>query len=155
MVTSSSRISGLRIRHEALDTAPHPDSAEWRSVCCRELCQSNSSTAGLGHQRRNSALEMMFYTAKQFPERYRGNAFAAEHGSWNRSKRTGYKIISLPLQHGVPTGEYDDFMTGFVISDDEVWGRPVGVVQAEDGSLFVSDDGSNTVWKVMYSGTKQ
>jgi glucose/arabinose dehydrogenase len=87
-----------------------------------------------------------------FPKEYMLDAFAAEHGSWNRKKRTGYKVIRIPIKDGVPTGEYEDFMTGFVTADGDVWGRPVGVTVGNDGSLYVTDDGSNTVWRVSYSG---
>ena len=81
-----------------------------------------------------------------------GDAFAALHGSWNRAKRTGYKVIRVPQRRGVPTGEYVDFLTGFVTPEGDVWGRPVGVSVAKDGALFVSDDGSNAVWRVSYAG---
>ncbi len=103
-------------------------------------------------QSHSASLEMVFYTGKMFPKEYRNEAFAAEHGSWNRAKRTGYKVIRVPQKNGVPTGEYEDFMTGFVTPQGDVWGRPVGVAVANDGSLFVTDDGSNTVWRVSYSG---
>jgi glucose/arabinose dehydrogenase len=97
-----------------------------------------------------ASLEMVFYTGEQFPKEYAGDAFAAEHGSWNRARRTGYKVIRVPVRNGAPTGEYEDFMTGFVTSDGNVWGRPVGVTVGRDGALFVSDDGSNTIWRVSY-----
>jgi glucose/arabinose dehydrogenase len=103
-------------------------------------------------QSHSASLQMEFYTGTQFPAEYRHDAFAAEHGSWNRSRRTGYKVIRVPLQSGVPTGEYEDFMTGFVTPEGEVWGRPVGVAVGRDGSLFVTDDGSKTVWRVSYQG---
>lgn len=103
-------------------------------------------------QSHSASLEMAFYTGGQFPAEYTGDAFAAEHGSWNRARRTGYKVIRVPLRDGVPTGEYEDFMTGFVTPTGEVWGRPVGVAVAKDGALFVSDDGSNTIWRVSYAG---
>ena len=83
---------------------------------------------------------MTFYTGRQFPQEYGNDAFACEHGSWNRSRRTGYKVIRVPLHGGVPTGEYEDFLTGFVTPDGNVWGRPVGVTVAKDGSLLVTDD---------------
>jgi glucose/arabinose dehydrogenase len=97
---------------------------------------------------------MAFYTGKQFPQEYSNGAFAAEHGSWNRTRRTGYKVIYVPIKDGVPTGEYVDFMTGFVTPDGNVWGRPVGVTVARDGSLFVSDDASDSIWRVSYQGEK-
>jgi glucose/arabinose dehydrogenase len=103
-------------------------------------------------QSHTASLEMVFYTGAQFPREYVNDAFAAQHGSWNRAKRTGYKVIRVPQRAGVPTGEYEDFMTGFVTPEGDVWGRPVGVATAKDGALFVSDDGSNTVWRISYAG---
>jgi glucose/arabinose dehydrogenase len=99
-----------------------------------------------------ASLEMTFYEGKQFPSEYRGNIFASEHGSWNRNKRTGYEVIRVPVKNGKATGEYEDFLTGFVTSDGKVWGRPVGVAVAEDGSLLVSDDGSDSIWRLSYTG---
>jgi glucose/arabinose dehydrogenase len=103
-------------------------------------------------QAHSASLGMTFYDATQFPSEYRGSIFAAEHGSWNRSKRTGYKIIRVIVKDGAPTGEYADFATGFVISDSEVWGRPVGVAVDKDGALLVSEDASGTIWRISYSG---
>jgi glucose/arabinose dehydrogenase len=103
-------------------------------------------------QSHSASLQMCFYTGKMFPREYRNEVFAAEHGSWNRAKRTGYKVIRVPQRNGVPTGEYEDFMTGFVTPQGDVWGRPVGVAVAKDGSLLVTDDGSNTIWRVTYIG---
>ncbi len=99
-------------------------------------------------QSHSASLEMVFYTGSNFPKEFNGDAFAAEHGSWNRAHRTGYKVVRVPVKNGVPTGEYEDFMTGFVTSDGGVWGRPVGVAVAKDGALLVTDDGSNIVWRV-------
>jgi glucose/arabinose dehydrogenase len=99
-----------------------------------------------------ASLEMTFYTGQQFPAEYRGDAFASEHGSWNRSKRTGYEVIHVPLKNGKASGEYQDFLTGFTTAEGQVWGRPVGVTVAKDGSLLVSDDGSNSIWRVSYEG---
>jgi glucose/arabinose dehydrogenase len=105
-------------------------------------------------QPHSAPLGIAFYdapdTAAGFPASYRGDAFVALHGSWNRSKRTGYKIVRLLLRDGVPTGEYEDFLTGFVIDDDRVWGRPVGVAVARDGALLVSEDGNGTIWRIAY-----
>jgi glucose/arabinose dehydrogenase len=98
----------------------------------------------------SASLGMTFYDGTQFPAEYRGHIFAAQHGSWNRSKLTGYKVIRIPVQDGTPTGEYEDFMTGFAVSDTEVWGRPVGIAVAQDGSLLVSEDGNGTIWQVSY-----
>jgi glucose/arabinose dehydrogenase len=99
-----------------------------------------------------ASLEMLFYTGTQFPAIFRGDGFAAEHGSWNRKERAGYEVIRLPMKGGHATGEYEDFLTGFVTKDGQVWGRPVGVAQANDGSLFISDDGSRSIWHVVYTG---
>jgi glucose/arabinose dehydrogenase len=87
----------------------------------------------------------------QFPAEHRDSIFAAEHGSWNKAMRTGYKVIRVPLKNNAATGEYEDFLTGFVTSDGQVWGRPVGVTVASDGALLVSDDASNSIWRVSYS----
>ena len=83
--------------------------------------------------------------ASKFPAEYQGDIFAAQHGSWNRDPRVGYEVIRVPLhQTGKATGEYEDFLTGFVLPNGQVWGRPVGVTVCTDGSLLVSDDGSNS-----------
>jgi glucose/arabinose dehydrogenase len=98
----------------------------------------------------NASLGLTFYEAKQFPEKYQGQLFVAEHGSWNRSVRTGYEVIMAIMKDGHATGAYEDFLTGFVLPDGNCWGRPVGVAVAQDGSLIVTDDGSNSVWRVSY-----
>ncbi len=103
-------------------------------------------------QSHSASLQMEFYTGTQFPSEYRGDAFASQHGSWNRSRRTGYKVIRVPLRDGAPVGEYVDFLVGFVTPEGDVWGRPVGVAVAGDGALLVTDDGSNTLWRVSYQG---
>jgi glucose/arabinose dehydrogenase len=103
-------------------------------------------------QAHSASLQMTFYDATVFPPKYRGGAFASLHGSWNRGKRTGPKVIAVPLQDGVPTGEYEDFMTGFVVDDDAVWARPVGVAVAHDGALFVGEDGNGTIWRIAPQG---
>jgi glucose/arabinose dehydrogenase len=106
-------------------------------------------------QAHNASLQLAFYDGKTFPAEYQGDIFAAQHGSWNRDPRVGYEVIRVPLhQTGKATGEYEDFLTGFVLPNGEVWGRPVGVTVAPDGSLLVSDDGSNSIWRVSYIGAK-
>jgi glucose/arabinose dehydrogenase len=90
-----------------------------------------------------------------FPRTFASDIFAAEHGSWNRDPRAGYEVISIPMTDGKATGEYDDFLTGFVTKDGHVWGRPVGVTVANDGSLLVVDDGSRSVWRVTYTGASK
>jgi len=99
----------------------------------------------------SASLEMTFYDGQSFPNDMHGDIFAALHGSWNRSTRTGYKVIRVHLRDGIPTGEYEDFLTGFVIDDDHVWGRPVGVAVAHDGALLVSEDGDGSLWRVSYT----
>lgn len=103
-------------------------------------------------QSHSASLGITFATGAKLPEEYRGVAFAAEHGSWNRARRTGYKVIRVPMKNGVPSGEYVDFMTGFVTPDGDVWGRPVAVAEGKDGALFVTDDAGNCVWRVSYVG---
>jgi glucose/arabinose dehydrogenase len=104
-------------------------------------------------QPHNASLQLTFYEGKQFPAEFKGDIFASQHGSWNKSVRVGYEVIRVPLhQKGDASGEYEDFLTGFVLPDGNVWGRPVGITVAPDGSLLVSDDGSNSIWRVSYSG---
>ena len=101
----------------------------------------------------NASLQLTFYDGTQFPADYRGDIFASEHGSWNRSARVGYEVIRIP-RHGTSraTGEYQDFLTGFVLPSGQAWGRPVGITVAADGSLLVSDDGGNLIWRVSHIG---
>jgi glucose/arabinose dehydrogenase len=104
-------------------------------------------------QPHNASLEIAFYEGKQFPAEYQGDIFASEHGSWNKSTRVGYEVIRVPLhQTEHATGEYEDFLTGFVVDNEHVWGRPVGVAVAPDGSLLVADDASNAIWRISYMG---
>jgi glucose/arabinose dehydrogenase len=105
------------------------------------LIQAHSATLGLA-----------FYEGTMFPAEYRGNAFVALHGSWNRSQRTGYKIVRVPMRNGKPAGGYDDFIAGWMTdpSSRSVWGRPVGLVALPDGSMLVSDDGGGVIWRVTY-----
>jgi glucose/arabinose dehydrogenase len=103
-------------------------------------------------QPHNASLELVFYEGKQFPAEYEGDIFSSQHGSWNRSPRAGYEVVRVPLhQSGHASGEYQDFLTGFVLPNGDVWGRPVGVAVAPDGSLLVTDDGSNSIWRVSYT----
>lgn len=103
-------------------------------------------------QAHNASLQFTFYGGKQFPAEYQGDIFASEHGSWNRSVRAGYEVIRIPLhQSGKASGDYEDFVTGFVVDNGHVWGRPVGITIAQDGSLLVSDDGSNSIWRISYA----
>ncbi len=102
------------------------------------------------------AMDVLFYTGAGFPERYRNGAFVALHGSWNRAKRAGYKVVFVPFEDGRPVAGPEDFVTGWMLGEDrrEVWGRPVGLLQMPDGSLLVSDDGAGTIWRVTYDGPR-
>ncbi len=101
-----------------------------------------------------AVLDFLFYTGKQFPKRYQGGAILALHGSWTRSKRVGYSLVFAPFKNGKPTGEMQDLLTGWMLSPDQrqVWGRPVGLLQLPDGSILVSDDGGNKIWRISYKG---
>ena len=106
------------------------------------------------YQSHSAALNLTFYTATSgasaFPKEYLGDAFAVFHGSWNRAFRTGHKIVRVRMKNGEPTGEYDDFLTGFIVDDGNAWGRPVATVVNHDGSLLLSDDGANVVYRISY-----
>ena len=101
-----------------------------------------------------AVLDIMFYTADQFPAKYKNGLFLAFHGSWNRADRIGYKIAYIPFENGKPTSGPQDFLTGWMLNPDDrhVWGRPVGLLVLPDGSLLVSDDGGNKIWKISYKG---
>lgn len=105
-------------------------------------------------QSHSAPLNLTYYNGKQFPSEYDGDLFVTSHGSWNRAYRTGYKIIRIYAPNGKATGEYQDFVTGFVVNDANVWGRPVGITVAKDGSLVFTDDASNSIWRVTYVGNK-
>jgi glucose/arabinose dehydrogenase len=102
----------------------------------------------------SAALGLVFYVGKMFPGEYNGDAFAALHGSWNRQKLTGYKIIRIRFKDGkLVDNAYEDFLTGWLPSEtsNEVWGRPVGLLVISDGSLLICDDGANKIWRVSYA----
>jgi len=109
------------------------------------------------YQAHSASLGLEFYTATSgkyaFPAEYVGDGFAMLHGSWNRGFRTGHKVVRVRMKDGVPTGEYEDFMTGFIVDDGDAWGRPVSAVVLNDGSLLVSDDGANVIYRVSYEKT--
>lgn len=125
-------------RHEG----KHPELKD-KTIVPDVLLQSHMASLGL-----------TFYDGDQFPEAFHHDGFAAEHGSWNRARRVGYKVIRIPLTAGKAPGEFEDFLTGFVTEDGNVWGRPVGVAVAKDGALMVTDDASGTIWRVEYAGKK-
>ncbi|PRY49842.1 glucose/arabinose dehydrogenase [Arcticibacter pallidicorallinus] len=99
-----------------------------------------------------ASLGFTFYTAESFPEKYKNGAFIGQHGSWNRSEFSGYKVAFVPFENGKPSGKQEDFLTGFIVEggDKDVYGRPVGVAVAKDGSLLVADDAGNTIWRVSF-----
>ena len=156
-------------------TGPNPQrtaalSESEANNCKREDMSSKVRTPDVLVQPHMASLQMVFYpsarvwggdpdkapaadkTHHPFPQTYWGGAFAAEHGSWNRANRAGYEVIYIPMRNGKATGEYDDFLTGFVTKDGQVWGRPVGVTVGKDDALYVTDDGSRSVWRVSYVG---
>jgi glucose/arabinose dehydrogenase len=138
-------------------TGPNPQApaltADQAKDCKRVDLSSKVITPDVLVQPHMASLEMVFYPSSgEFPKTFDGDAFAAEHGSWNRLNRAGYEVIRIPMHDGHATGEYDDFLTGFVTPEGKVWGRPVGVAVAKDGSLFVTDDGTRSVWHVTYIG---
>ncbi len=108
------------------------------------------------YQAHSASVALQFYTATSgasvFPKQYQGDGFAVLHGSWNRAFRTGHKIVRVLMKDGVPTGEYEDFLTGFIVNDGDAWGRPVSNVIAKDGSMLLSDDGANLIYRISYSG---
>ena len=116
-----------------------------RAVVPALLIQSHSAPLGIA-----------FYEGAMFPAAFRGSAFVALHGSWNRSKRTGYKIILVPFRDGHPTGGYDDFVIGWMTDENghTVWGRPVDLLVLRDGSLLISDDGAQKIWRVTYAAAR-
>ena len=101
-----------------------------------------------------AVLDFIFYTGKQFPKEYQGGAFLAFHGSWNRSMRVGQSIAFIPFKDGKPAGPITEVVKGWMIAPDqrEVWGRPVGLLQMPDGSLLITDDGNNRIWRLSYKG---
>jgi glucose/arabinose dehydrogenase len=103
-------------------------------------------------QSHSAPLGMVFYTGTQFPAEYQGDAFVALHGSWNRKLRTGYKVVRIPIRDGKATGAYEDFITGWLVAEDkpQVWGRPVALAVHRDGSLLVTDDAHNLIWRVSH-----
>jgi glucose/arabinose dehydrogenase len=101
-------------------------------------------------QPHNASLGLTFYEGKMFPKEYQGDLFAAEHGSWNRATRAGYEVVRVPLDNGHASGVYEDFLTGFVTPEGQVWGRPVGVAVGKEGALYVTDDAGKVIWRVSY-----
>ena len=128
-------------RQDPRHKGKHPELAD-KAIVPDVLVQSHSAS-----------LNLCFYDGAQFPAEYKGDIFAAFHGSWNRERRTGYKIVRVPFDKatGKARGDYEDFVTGFVTPEGNVWGRPVGITVAKDGSLLFSEDANNTIWRVSYA----
>lgn len=133
------------------------DHEEPRLAGQRPDLKGKVTTPDVLFQAHSAAINTAFYPtgvsgAAAFPAEYRGDAFVTLHGSWNRSSRTGYKVVRVKLENGVPTGEYQDFVTGFVVDSQSVWGRPAGVAVLNDGSLLFTDDAGDRIWRVAYTG---
>jgi glucose/arabinose dehydrogenase len=138
-------------------TGPNPQAAalnpDQAKDCKRVDLSSKVITPDVLVQPHMASLQMTFYPSSgSFPKGYDGDAFAAEHGSWNRKNRAGYEVIRIPMHDGKADGSYEDFLSGFVTKDGQVWGRPVGVTVGHDGALYVTDDGTRSVWRVAYTG---
>jgi glucose/arabinose dehydrogenase len=115
-------------------------------------------TPDLLFEAHSSVLDLVFYDGVQFPPEFKGHAFVALKGSWNRSDPTGYKVVRVPFKDGKPEGYYENFMVGFWASGErraEVWGRPAALVVMKDGSLLVADDTGGTIWRVSYTGSQK
>ncbi|MBV0890969.1 PQQ-dependent sugar dehydrogenase [Paracoccus sp. Z118] len=105
-------------------------------------------------QAHSSTMQLDLYDADAFPEEYHGSIFATMRGSWNREVRTGYKVVRALMEDGEPTGVYEDFMTGFVLNENEVWGRPTGIHVIPDGSMLVSDDANGIIYRVTHEAAQ-
>jgi glucose/arabinose dehydrogenase len=99
-----------------------------------------------------ASLGLTFSSEKSLPARFQKGAFIGQHGSWNRSKPAGYKVIFVPFADGKPSGPPEDVLTGFLNNNGDARGRPVGVAIGNDGALLVADDVGNTIWRVTNSG---
>jgi glucose/arabinose dehydrogenase len=143
-----------RLPHPCVNgTGPNPQAAAMNADqakdCKRVDLAEKVITPDVLVQPHMASLQMTFYPfSGVFPKEYFGDAFAAEHGSWNRARRAGYEVIRIPMHNGKADGSYEDFLTGFVTESGQVWGRPVGVAIGLHGDLYVTDDGSRSVWRV-------
>ena len=101
-----------------------------------------------------ASLGLVFYTADAFPKKYKNGAFVVQHGSWNRDILAGYRVVFIPFKDGKPSGDPEDFLTGFIVdpNKDEVRGRPVGAVIMPDGSMLITDDTTHHIWRIAYTG---
>jgi len=134
-------------------SGPHPDPQNAKD---RPDLVKKTITPDVLIEAHSATMDVVFYQGAMFPKQYQGDALVSLHGSWNRSRRTGYKIVRVHFQGGKPVGGYEDFITGWMTSPDsrEVWGRPVGLLVLKDGSLLIADDGANKIWWVTYRGAK-
>lgn len=125
----------------------HPD-PRWTSQPRADL-KGKVTVPDVMFQAHSAPLGIAFYSGDAFGAEYKSDAFVALHGSWNRGSRTGYKLVRLDIDaSGRATGVYEDFATGFVADDASVWGRPVGITEGPDGALYLSEDGSGTIWRI-------
>ncbi len=112
-------------------------------------------TPDVPYEAHSAAVGFAFYTATSgrsaFPAEYVGDAFAVFHGSWNRADRTGHKIVRVPMKNGAPTGEYVDFLVGFITADGKPWARPASVTVASDGALLMADDDGDVIYRISYA----
>ncbi len=133
---------------------PHPDPKFGDK---RPDLVAKTATPDVLFQSHSAPVGLVFYDGDQFPEDYRGDAFVAFHGSWNRAAATGYKIVRVKFENGRPVGWYDNFATGFWRADlkrPKVWGRPAGLLVMPDGSLLVAEDANDTIWRISYEGSE-
>jgi glucose/arabinose dehydrogenase len=131
------------------------DHEDPRHAGARPDLKGKTLTPDVPYQAHSAAVGFTFYTATSgrsaFPAEYVGDAFAVFHGSWNRASRTGHKVVRVPLERGVPTGEYVDFLVGFITPDGKPWGRPSEIVEARDGSLLLGDDDASVIYRISYA----
>jgi glucose/arabinose dehydrogenase len=117
--------------------------------------QTHVTVPDVLYQSHSAPLGLTFYTAtggaSAFPAEYVGDGFVTFHGSWNRDLRTGHKIVRMRMHGGTPTGDYEDFLTGFIVDDGNAWGRPVCTAELADGSLLMSDDGAGLIYRISYA----
>jgi glucose/arabinose dehydrogenase len=127
------------------DPITQPPKGTTKEAYCR-----NTIPFTIGYQAHSAPIEMVFYKGSQFPAEYRGDAFVALHGSWNRSTPVGYKVIRIRFQNGKPQ-QFEDFLTGFYLGREGQFGRPAGLAVMTDGSLLVSDDDNGVIYRIHYN----
>jgi glucose/arabinose dehydrogenase len=115
---------------------------------------AKTKTPDVLFQAHSAALGLQFYDGKTFPEKYRNGAFVAFRGSWNRDQGTGYKVVFVPFSNGRPQSYYEDFLTGFLLNPAQAttWGRPVGLLVLPDGSLLVTEEANDRIYRIQYQG---